>query len=138
MARRIRILEHPADIGMEVRARTLNGLFEASAEGLVEILEAVPAEEPRRCLRLRLGARTPEELLVRFLNELLYEVESRGWCPRDISVRVARQGRSVSLAARIGVGRLRSVGREVKAATYHGLAIRSSGGFRKCRIIFDL
>jgi SHS2 domain-containing protein len=126
VAETFRILEHTADMGIEAAAATLEALFEQAARGLCALLAppTVPGGDGRG-IELHLESADREELLVAWLNELLYLIQSRSLWPVDLVVEEITVGR---LEARLQVrsfdpGRHRPR-REIKAVTFHQLVVR--------------
>jgi SHS2 domain-containing protein len=130
VAETFRILEHTADMGVEAAAVTLEALFEQAAQGL---------RAERRTIDLHLEGDDREELLVAWLNELLYLIQSRSLWPLDLVVEEITAGR---LEARIratpfDAGRHR-LQREIKAVTFHQLCVRRRDGGWWARYYVDL
>ena len=71
------LLEHPADIGFRVHAASLPELFAESARALVFLIVDPSRMELREEFHLRAEAGDSESLLVNWLNEVLYFVDSK-------------------------------------------------------------
>lgn len=70
--------EHGADVGVRGRGNTAARAFEEAAHALFRLLSADPAAiRPSLEERIACGAANLEELLVAFLNELLFLFDSR-------------------------------------------------------------
>jgi len=67
-----REVEHTADWGLEVWAPDLPGLMEEAARGMFELMGIEVSEESRCHRQLEIGADDREQLLVSFLEELLF------------------------------------------------------------------
>lgn len=140
---RLRMLDHTADVGFEVEAGSLAALFEGAAKGLLEVMFEGPLEaEPDGERRLRLEAESLETLLVRWLDELAYLVQTRGEVPLGTEVLLGRTPAGWRLEARLATVPFDRVADrfagEVKAATYHGLEIEQAGGRYRARVILDV
>ncbi|NLC70941.1 MAG: archease [Desulfuromonadaceae bacterium] len=135
-----RFLEHTADMGLEVTGATLEDLFLHAAEGLRKmILGEIPAGSPDREERITLAGEDVEELLVTWLNELLFLFETRRFVPLTFGIK--RIGRE-ELTALVGgttfaEGRFRVL-REVKAVTYHLLTVEKKNRGWRARLYVDL
>ena len=150
------VFDHTADVGLEVRAESLADLLATAARAVFDqILEDWPdAAEVQEDLRFEISdpleevlARspmaTPEgdlgELLVVWLQELLYRFETRRLVPLSFDFAAAGP---CEVRARVGFGRFdpaRHRARlEVKAVTYHGLQVREEGGAWSARFILDV
>ena len=131
--------EHTADIGLLARGRTLAELFANAADGLVDL--TVDREELREATQAQVSVSAEDRagLLVAWLNELLYLLDTRRFVPRRTQITALD---ATSLAAylvgdTIDPGR-HTVRRMVKAATYHGLSLRQVDGVWEARVILDL
>jgi len=156
------ILEHTADIGLRVHGRTLEELFENAAWGLAEILDVdrsprdgqgrrVAGGGPPRSSRRRArggagvnsrhvhlrGVDDVEALLVDWMNELILLTEEGKACLADVRVEVVGED---GLRARVDVVDCnpRPEGTELKAATYHQLAVRHTDGGWEATLYFDV
>lgn len=133
------ILEHTADIGLRARGRTLEEVFENAAWGLAEILDvdsSSRAEAPRP-ESVTLGPADIEALLVDWMNELIVRTEEGRACLAGLKVStVGERG----LQARVDVTDCAEApeGTELKAATYHQLAIRRSSDGFEATVYFDV
>lgn len=132
-----RLLEHTADMGIEARASSCEELFVQAAKGMLAVL-AGKAESTASLRKMNLEVRADdvEELLVVWLNELLYLIQSKGVWPQDIALSGMQSGR---LEARLTVAPLAGdPQREIKAVTYHQLSISCRRGLWRGRVYLDL
>jgi len=134
-----RTIEHTADIGIEVEAPDQAGIFVKSALALADLTFGLDAGVPRDRRVVAAEAGSPEELLVAWLNEVLYVLAADGMVfSRFTDARL--EGRRFSAC---GWGEkpdpaLHAVEMEIKAATYHGLRFARTGGGWIARIILDV
>jgi SHS2 domain-containing protein len=134
------IIEHTADIGVAVDAGDLAGIFVNVAVAMFDIMaERLTASSPASRIKLNvtLSAAKPDELLIRWLNELLslsatkrlifvdYRVHSLDDTSLDISVSGEQSSRYRFNA-------------EIKAATYHDLELVKVKSSWKAKVIFDV
>lgn len=134
-----RLLEHTADMGIEARGATLAELFVQAALGLREVLCGSAAPRPERWEEVTLCAGDREELLVDWLGEILYRLEVHGFLATGF---VIARLTDTALTGRLGgvdfaPGRLR-LAREVKAVTWHRLAVTGAPGAWQARLYLDL
>ncbi len=127
-------IEHTADWALKIWAPELSILFAQAAEGMFWLMETGLAPAPRVERVVEVEGMDAESRLVNFLSELLYlsENENMGFDRFDITfsgdqVRAVAQG--APLAARK---------KEIKAVTYHNLAIHRSGDLYTVTIVFDV
>jgi SHS2 domain-containing protein len=133
--------EHTADLGLRVTATDLADLFQTAAQGLFDTIVA-----NRDAVRVAatelvvLEAESPQDLLLDWLNELIFRCETRHQLYTHFEVRIDEAGRR--LEATIGgepIDRHRHLlDHEVKAATRHGLSVRSDGGTWIAEVILDI
>jgi SHS2 domain-containing protein len=138
---RAETFEHTADLGLRAVASDLEDLFRTAGEGLFDVIVAnrsdirVVESEP-----ISLTADSTEDLLVAWLNELIYRCETRHRLYARFDVSLDEAGRS--LTGTIGgepIDRGRHVlDHEVKAATHHGLRVERDDGGWVAEVILDI
>ena len=129
-----RELEHTADWELEAWAPDLPALLEQSARGMYALAGASLQASPRLDRRFDLPIKDPESLLVTFLGELLYLGEQDGLAFDSFNLYI--EGRL--LHARLGGAQLVSIDKEIKAVTYHNLAIQKTFRGLEVKIVFDV
>ena len=129
-----REIAHTADWELEVWAPDLPGLFEHAARGMYSLMGVRLLPTPRQSRTLELDAFDGESLLVRFLEELLYIQGLDGLAFDAFQIDISEW----KLLARLEGATLHSLGKEIKAVTYHRLKIRSDQGQLEVRIVFDV
>jgi len=131
--------EHTADVGVRVWGRTLEELFEQAAAGLIETM--IDPSSVRERDRVSVSAEGPgsEDLLVAWLEEVLFAFEGRGFAPAAARVERMVEGRlEGTLSGEAFDRRRHRVRSEVKAVTYHDLVIKGTPQGLEVRIIFDV
>jgi SHS2 domain-containing protein len=138
---RVETFDHTADLGLRVTALDLADLFETAAAGLFDVIVANRADV--RALEeehLTLEAETTEDLLLAWLNELIFRCETRHRLYQRFQV--ALDDRGCQLQATIAGEpidpSLHILDHEVKAATRHGLLVRPEAGAWTAEIIIDI
>lgn len=133
-------IAHTADIGFQVSAQTLEGLFAEAAAAftdcLVEKRGALAVQERRT---VRLEAQSFEELLVAWLEELLFLFETKGLI--GVEFKVARCELKNFEAEVEGVEwdeKKQPLKTQIKAVTYHGLKIEKKPSGFTAQIILDV
>ena len=133
------ILDHPADLGIEAHGKTLPEAFEQAACGLTSVIldrDSIRLVESRP-VRIEAGDR--QQLLVRWLSEVLYLYDGLNFAPRDFKVQM--------LSSRLLEARVRgepfdrrrhTVRLDVKAITYHQLKIRRRGPGHWLQVFLDI
>jgi len=139
MAGRFEFVDHTGDLGVRVFGETLPRLFEQAAEALTFILTDPQRIRIKQSRRLLLEAKTDEELLVTWLNELLYLFDTEGLLFSICNVFSIHDHRLEALAqGEIYVESRHPIKTAVKAATYHQLKIENRQGIWTAQVIFDL
>src|SRR6266850_4167068 len=133
--------EHTADAGAVVRGATLPRLFEHAACALFDLACDRRTVRPRRAVRIAVEGSSLEDLLVRWLSELLYRLETDDVLFTSFAVeRVNRTLlRATGRARGETIDRTRHVLRhEVKAVTYHQIRLVRGRSAWRVRIVFDI
>jgi SHS2 domain-containing protein len=126
-----------ADSGIRFRGRGYADLYANALRGLNNLLFGRGGRPAGGggSLRYRFRGDGPENVLVNFLSEALFQAGVRG-C--RVGAVIRRAGRR-SLQAELLFGRRRSVPRvEVKAVTYHGLRVNRKNGVLSAAVIVDV
>lgn len=135
-----RLLEHTGDLGFVVRAASLERLFEAAARALFDcILDVRTVRAAERVPVTVRDAVDRDDLLVRFLSELLFLHDARDWVFRGAVVE-SIEGGSVTARAvgeRFDPAR-HAIERQVKAVTYHDLRVAEDRDGWSGRVVLDL
>jgi len=131
------LFDHTADLGLRVRAATMPGLLAPAADALYAAIGTLVAGDEAATRVFELSGGEPAELLRDFLTELLVLFEQEGTIATKIVCPVLDASRLAATCVLAPVDPDRSaLAREVKAVTYHELAIREvDGGFEATMIV---
>ncbi len=138
----VETFEHTADVGLRITGVDLDDLFRTAAGGVFDYVVANrDAVRVTTRAAIELTADEPVNLLVAWLNELIFLCETRHTLYTEFDVRVA--GDALSLRAEVGgepIDRRRHVlDHEVKAVTHHALELRGDGaGGWVAEVILDI
>lgn len=135
----ITLLDHTADVGVEVQAPTLPELFARAAVGMGWLLgeeRRLHSVERSEARDMALGAADLPSLLRAWLREILYWHETEGVSFRDVRFDVLTETR-LEASVTLAVGRGQPV-REIKGVTLHGLRAEKRGAGWFGRVIFDV
>ena len=114
---RYKIINHTADTGIEVEGKDLKEVFFESYKGLYKIAGVEKGEKEGRD-KIRIIADTYEELLIKFLNELIFYIYGEGkYC--DVKKIEIKKDKGIKLEVEIEKYEIKKFEKEVKAATYH-------------------
>lgn len=134
-----REIPHTADWELEAWATDLTRLLEQAALGMYALSGARLAESPRQTRRLDIEAADPEDLLVSFLSELLWLGESAGLAFDTFDLRLEDQpAQGLHLQAHLEGAPLAGIDKEIKAITWHGLAIRRTPDGLAVNVVLDV
>ncbi len=139
----IEMLDHTADVGFELGAPTLEGLFDEARRALLMVVFERPPHEGQEEGEILLSAPDRETLLVRWLNEVVYRIQDAGFVPVSAEIRIHKTGGAgLSLRANLTGAPLllEEYGwqGEIKSATFHGLEVSSEGEGWHARVILDV
>lgn len=134
-----RTIEHTADIGIEVFAPTRSDIFVRSAMALFDLMFGIDSIGTGLERRVRVEGDNLEELLVAWLNDLLYICAVDGLVFSGFADARLEEG----CFSATGIGEVfrpesHTVACEIKAATYHGVSVAPEGDGWKARVIFDV
>jgi SHS2 domain-containing protein len=133
------LLEHTADMGLAATGETLGDLFQAAARGLRAILTADRPRTSDRWESVTVTGEDAEELLVNWLNEILYRIEVKGFFPEGFAVDDISGTRLVGRIGGATLDRRRHrFDREIKAVTWHRLLVVHEDGRWRARVYVDL
>jgi SHS2 domain-containing protein len=134
-----RLLEHPADVGIEARGHGLDEAFKYAALGLTSIIvepASVDASEERF---VSLDGTDAENLLVRWLSEIIYLYDGESFLISDVKINsVTRVGLEATLTGeRVNVSK-HKLKMDVKAITYHQLKVEETSEGVLLRVFLDI
>jgi len=136
------ILEHTADIGIAAYGKNKKEVFINAAKGMFEII----AGENRNIKedfydKIKLEAESLEDLLIAWLNELLYISETKLAILSKFKI---KELSDYQIKAEVGGTKINppsiKIEKEIKAVTYHRLEIKKDGesGLWRAQVIFDI
>jgi SHS2 domain-containing protein len=133
------ILDHPSDLGIEARGTTLAEAYQNAACGLMSLILECARVEPREIRDVTITATDHEQLLVRWLSEILYLYDGQQFASREFHI------------SELGATTLRATLRgepfspdkhhtrlDVKAVTYHQIQVREDQGGATVRVFLDI
>lgn len=134
--------EHTADCACEVWAPTFAELLAEAARAFTDVITPTDGIEPRDEHRLTVKAGAPDELLVAWLEELLYLFETTDVLVCHAEVRVDEADGEMRLTATVAGepfdGAQHPLRTLIKGVTYHHLTIEERSDGWRARVIFDI
>ena len=134
-----REIEHTADLGIEVTASSLAGLFSTAGEALFAFIADPKSLEAREAIAVAAGGDGPEELLHAWLRELLAQFNLTGFVAARCEVRKITRERveGIVTGEKLDLKRHHFY-TEIKGVTYHDFRVWEENGSWRARIIFDV
>ena len=133
------VVEHTSEIGLEIRGKDLDSLFLNAAQGLMALYDRRGKVRGEEEVSVRVRSSSAEALLVHWLSELVYLVQTKRWLFADIEFSRLQE---TSLTAVLRGEPIREgvhhIGREIKAVTYHDLAIVRDKDALRANVLFDV
>ncbi len=123
--KRFELIEHTADVGIIAYGRTIEELFANAAYGMFSIMTNVYAVSQKKSSgKIRLQRSNPEELLVTWLNELLYYVNVKKMLFSKFDITIDENIlKAKAFGEKLSAGK-HIINQEIKAATYHQLQLK--------------
>jgi SHS2 domain-containing protein len=119
-----RYLDHPSDVGIEARGATQAEAFAGAASALISLIldpSRVDATEQRS---VSLTATDAEQLLVRWLSEILYLYDGQGFVGREFKLNTCSSTVLEAVVTGEPFDPQKLTARmDIKAITYHQLAV---------------
>lgn len=134
-----REIEHTADLGIEVTAADLPGLFASAGEALYALIADAATIESRETVTISATGEGPEELLHAWLCELLALFNIQGFVGRQCEIAHIGDGRVQGKVSGEKLDLKRhAFHTEIKGVTYHDFRIWREAGAWHARVIFDV
>jgi SHS2 domain-containing protein len=133
------LFEHTADIGIRVRASSLDELLADAARGLFSIITAnLESVRPLQEITVTIAGDRYDDLLFDWLAELHYTFNTRRLLFSEFNVKCTPKGLTATARGE-PIDRARhELDMEVKAITYHGLKVERDGEGWLAEVIVDL
>ena len=135
MTKAIEELEHTADLAIRVRGRDLAELFVNAARGMFGLMADLDTVEHSIQQQIQLHEMDAETLLVAWLSELLWFNEESGVAFARFEIQSLT---NTDLQAMAWGGPTPSQWKNIKAVTFHDLAIVRADDDYEVTIVFDV
>ncbi len=131
-----RWVDHTAEVQLQVGADSLAGLLAEAGRALGALLLRGRATEPSGAPKpIELSSVDREALLVDWLNEIIFLAEVERWVAVDFDFSEASDTHLKASARGVAVDEPSAL---VKAATFHGLAVKEREDGLQAEVIFDV
>ena len=137
------VLDHTADTGVVVTAGDRESLFVEALRALTDCVTRVERVRALERRAVRLAADDAELLLVEWLGEALFHLDTEAFLAGDARVAITDgAGGALALEGEM-VGETHDPGRhphklEIKAITYHALEVTETAAGWRATVIFDI
>ncbi len=130
-------IDHTADLGIEVRGKTLEELFINIGKAIFEtqISGKVAVKEKKE---IGLSSESLEDLFIDWCRELLYNFSVHGFIPQEYVVSIKDTSLKAHLAGDIYDEERHTVRMEIKNPTYHNFSLKKTKKHYQATIIFDV
>ena len=133
------ITEHTADVGVIGKGATMAEAFENAAFGMFSLMADLTSYTPTKQKSVVVAGEDDVVLLERFLSSLLVIFDADALLPLDFEITEISFGR---LTCWISVRKIEDdiewLGPQVKAVTYHKMAVETVEGEWQARVILDV
>jgi len=131
-----------ADAAFAARADTLTELFIAAALATAEVMVDIRSFRPIIRQRISVQGDSREDLLYRWLSELLYLKDVEYLIFVDYDIVISETGGKVALECTAGGEQIdprrHTLGQDVKAVTYHLFEVKEVEGEYLARVVLDI
>ena len=132
-------IDHTGDLGMRVFGGDLHELFAHAAWGLFDLMTDAVCIEPRISRDLTVEAIDLEDLLVRWLGELLYAYDTDRFLAAKVTFQVLEPTRlHATLSGEAFDAERHPIDIEIKAVTYHQIAVERLHSGWQAQVILDI
>ena len=133
------ILDHTADVSVRVYGKSFEELLRNAACAMMELIVERDKVEPSEEIKIEARGETREELLVHWLQEILFVHQVKKMVFKDFEVKLKNETRvkGKAFGEKIDLEK-HELSADIKAVTYHGLKIESVNDRLKVEIVFDI
>lgn len=126
---------HTADVALKVEGENIPDLMETAARGMFSLITDISLIKVKEEKEVKVEGENYEDLLIRWLNELLY-LHSQGYVFSKFHIERMDRRKLFGKAKGEKLKDEHNLNLEIKAATYHNLEIKGSPP--EVTIIFDI
>ncbi|MDH3974632.1 MAG: archease [Deltaproteobacteria bacterium] len=136
---RYNLFDHTADLGMEFFGGSGEELFLSAATGLFDVITDLEKVKAVEKVSVSAEGIDGEDLLVNWLRELLYFHQVKGMLLKKFVI-TRMEATSIEGYAKgeFFDEKRHVIKKEIKAVTYHDVAIEEKDGQWMARVVFDL
>ena len=129
MKKNYELLDHTADISIKVKAPSLKGIFIQSSVAMMDLICNIDKVNPINSFKIDASGVSSEQLLVNWLQELLYLHEVKNYLFSKFTIRSINRGVITGSATGEKFDSSRhELLNHIKAVTYNNLEIKKENG----------
>ena len=133
-----RLIDHTADVAIEVTAHDLKSLFLNCGYALFDILYETGNVRSQKSYEIRAKGSTKEELLINFLRELFFKIEIYSVLLKEIHIDDLTKDKIIATAFGEEFDESRhKLKSEIKAVTYHNVKIEKKNDKLSVIMVLD-
>jgi SHS2 domain-containing protein len=137
--RRYRLIDHTADIGIVAFGKDLSEAFANSAYAMFDILTDISKVEGKESFEIQVSARSQDELLITWLDELLFRYETeRIVCNRFVINSINDKNLNATVFYEKIDYKKHEIKTEIKNVTYHQVDLKKVRSGWSAQVIFDV
>lgn len=133
-----RVIDISGDVGIRAEGDNLEACFTSAAIGLYSLITDLDQLELKEEIAIDIIEESPEDLLVSFLNELIFQFDTYGFIGKSLSLSIKKN----HLHAKVKGERFNPEKHDrkllLKAATYHNLVLKREDSVWIAEIVFDI
>ena len=127
-------IKHTADLSLQIWGKDILSLFKDAANGMYSLMGIHPNQNNQKRTSFTLQEDDLESLLVAFLSELLYLMESENVVFDKINLEINNNESTAQLEG----CEILSIEKIIKAVTFHNMAIKKIQNQYMVDIVFDV
>ena len=132
------VLEHVSETGIKAYGDSIEAAFANAARAMFSIITDLDKVKTSQDLKIKLRANNHQELLVDWLNELLFHFDSKGLLFSQFDLHIEdKELRAVARGEPYEPDR-HPIKTQIKATTYYGLKIEEKRNKAQVRVYFDV
>jgi len=133
------ILDHTADLGVDITGSSLMDLFENAGRTLLHLMFRVKPVKKADLIRISISGNDLADLMNKWLSEILYLYAGENLIVTGINIdSLSPASLNATLKTSPFNPKFHKIIREIKAVTYHQIAVTNKNGIWTARVIFDL
>lgn len=133
------ILDHTADACLRIYGKSFDELFENAARAMMELITDREKINPSQEIEIEVHGENIEELLVHWLQEILFLHEVKKMVFKDFRLNLISEthAKGKAIGEKIDIDK-HELSFDIKAVTYHNLKIEPINDKLKVDIVFDV